>query len=80
MKGLSIYPGGGYVVADCYTSAVFRVLPDRKISILATGDPLKNPAGIAIEPGGSVVAADPHAKALFRVSQDGKVSVIHAAK
>ncbi|HKX18372.1 MAG TPA: hypothetical protein VJT33_10225 [bacterium] len=48
-RAVALHPDGGYVVVGL-NSAVYRITPDGKITVIFEGPPLHQPSGVAIVP------------------------------
>lgn len=88
--GISLVPGGGFLIADAGNNVVRRVFPDGRIATvagigrsgyagdggLATAARLSRPFAVAAMPDGGFVVADNGNQRIRRVGPDGTISTI----
>jgi len=72
---LALEKDGSLIVVSRGTNNLYRVSPDRKVSVVVQGRKLKFPHAVVVENSGSYLVSDGYGKCIWRVSAKGDAAV-----
>ena len=86
-QGIIMDAQGDLIVSDKDASAIFRIAPDKKVTLIGQWSPdlkkqslgpwiYSNFQGVLLDRDGSLVSPDPSARTLWRVAPDGNITKI----